>query len=50
MKTIQNRTIIGVLMLLIAGALAYVGWVASTPLAEDLYSADTRVCLQTLKG
>jgi hypothetical protein len=41
MKTIQNRTIIGVLMLLIAGALAYVGWVAPTPLAEDLYSADT---------
>jgi hypothetical protein len=40
MKTIQNRTIIGVLILLIAGGLAYVGWVAPTPLTEDLYSAD----------
>jgi hypothetical protein len=40
MKRIQNWTIIGVLMLLMAGVLAYVGWVAPTPLAEDLYSAD----------
>jgi hypothetical protein len=40
MKTIQNRTIIGVLILLIAGGLAYVGWVAPTPLTEDPYSAD----------
>jgi hypothetical protein len=40
MKRIQNWTIIGVLMLLMAGVLAYVGWVTPTPLAEDLYSAD----------
>jgi hypothetical protein len=40
MKTIQNWTISGVLILLIAGALAYVGWVATAPLAEDLYSAN----------
>ena len=35
MKTIQNRTIIGVLMLIMAGAVAYIGWVAPTPSLAD---------------
>jgi hypothetical protein len=35
MKRIQNWTTIGVLMLLIAGALAYIGWVAPAPSSAD---------------
>jgi hypothetical protein len=35
MKRIQNWTTIGVLMLLMAGALAYIGWVAPAPSSAD---------------
>jgi hypothetical protein len=35
MKRIQNWTTMGVLMLLMAGALAYIGWVAPAPASAD---------------
>jgi hypothetical protein len=40
-KTIEKGTIIGVMMLLIAGALAYVSWMATAPLAGSLYQANS---------